>query len=96
MRSSARIPEFSARATEVSFTSSIMPPAITDLAQYGYPELVPTAVASHRHHIRLWRNLPNVTDEFGQKKISQHSPHNSAYWTSGRVPYDRALLSPTG
>ena len=67
--------------------------AITDLAQSGYPELVPAAVASHRHHIRLWRNLPNVAGEFGQKKISQHSPHNSAYWTSGEVPYDRALLT---
>ena len=67
--------------------------AITDLAQYGYPELVPAAIASHRRHLRLWRNLPNVADEFGPEPFSEFSPYTSAYWTSGKVPYDRALLT---
>ena len=65
--------------------------AITDLAQYGYAELVPAAIASHRQHLRLWRNLPNVADEFGPAPFSEFSPYTSAYWTSGKVPYDRAL-----
>lgn len=67
--------------------------AITDLAQYGYPELVPAAIASHRQHLRLWRNLPNVADELGPAPYAEFSPHTSAYWTSGKVPYDRALLT---
>ncbi len=67
--------------------------AITDLAQYGYPELVPAAIASHRQHLRLWRNLPNVADEFGPAPYSEFNPYTSAYWTSGKVSYDHALLT---
>jgi len=67
--------------------------AITDLAQYGYPELVPAAIASHHQHLRLWRNLPNVADEFGPEPFSEFSPYTAAYWTSDKLPYDRALLT---
>ena len=44
--------------------------AITDLAQCGYPELMPAAIASHYRHLRLWRDLPNVADEFGPQPFS--------------------------
>ncbi|WP_222436187.1 hypothetical protein [Rubripirellula reticaptiva] len=67
--------------------------AITDLAQYGYPELVPAAIASHHQHLRLWRNLPNVADEFGPSPYAEFNPYTSAYWTSGKVSYDHALLT---
>jgi hypothetical protein len=67
--------------------------AITDLAKYGYPELVPAAVASHNQHLRLWRSLPNVADEFGPQPFSEFSPYSADYWVSGKVPYDRALLT---
>ena len=67
--------------------------AITELAQYGYPELVPAAVVAHHRHMLLWRNLPNVADEFGPELFSEHNPFTAAYWTSGKVPYDRALLT---
>lgn len=67
--------------------------AITDLAQYGYPELIPAAIASHHRHMRLWRNLPNVADEFGPEPFLEFSPCNSDYWISGKIPYDRALLT---
>ena len=67
--------------------------AITDLAQYGYPELVPAAIASHRQHLRLWRNLPNVADEFGPAPYAEFNPFTSAYWTSDKVSYDHALLT---
>jgi hypothetical protein len=67
--------------------------AIADLADYGYPELVPRAVRSHRRHLRLWRNLPNVADEKGRVQVSRFTPHTAAYWTSGNIPYDRALLT---
>ena len=67
--------------------------AITDLADYGYVELASRAVRSHRHHLRLWRNLPNVADEKGPLQVSKFTPHRAAYWTSGNIPYDRALLT---
>ena len=67
--------------------------AITDLVRYGYPELVPHAIKSHRHHLRLWRNLPNLADELEPAAVSKFTPHSAAYWTSGKVPYDRALLT---
>jgi hypothetical protein len=67
--------------------------AITDLADCGYDELATQAVQSHRQHMRLWRSLPNVADEKGPMPVSKFTPHNPAYWTSGNVPYDRALLT---
>ena len=67
--------------------------AIADLADYGYAELAPRAVKSHRHHLRLWRNLPNVADEKGPVPVSPFTPHKAAYWTSGSIPYGRALLT---
>lgn len=67
--------------------------AIADLSVYGYSELVPRAVRAHRDHLRLWRNLPNVADERGHVKVSQFTPHTAAYWTSGKIAYDRALLT---
>ncbi len=67
--------------------------SIVDLANYGYAELVPKALKSHHHHLRLWKNLPNVVEELGPKKVSKHTPHDPAYWTEGEVPSDRALLT---
>jgi hypothetical protein len=67
--------------------------AIVDLKKYGYQELAGQAVRSHRQHFRLWKSLPNVADEMGPVKVSSFTPHKAAYWTSGDVPYDRALLT---
>lgn len=67
--------------------------AIADLADSGYGKLASRAIKSHRQHLRLWRNLPNVADERGPMKVSKFTPHTAAYWTSGEVPYDRALLT---
>lgn len=67
--------------------------AIADLADCGYAELALRAVRSHRQHLRLWRNLPNVADEKGPLPVSKFTPHSPAYWTSGDVPDDRALLT---
>lgn len=67
--------------------------AIADLADSGFAELVPRAIRSHRHHLRLWRNLPNVADEKGPLRVSRFTPDMAEYWTAGNVPYDRALLT---
>lgn len=65
--------------------------AITDLAGAGYAELAARAIESHRQHLRLWKNLPNVADEKGPLKVSKFTPFDASYWTFGEVPYDRAL-----
>ena len=67
--------------------------AIADLADSGYPDLARRAVRSHHHHLRLWRNLPNVAEEKDPLPVSRFTPHAAAYWTSGNIPYDRALLT---
>jgi len=67
--------------------------AIVDLADNGYDELAQRAIQSHRRHLRLWRNLPNVADEEGPMQVSKFTPHAAAYWESGNIPYDRALLT---
>ncbi|XZE55034.1 hypothetical protein SH139x_001020 [Planctomycetaceae bacterium SH139] len=67
--------------------------AIADLADFGYPELASRAVQSHRQHLRLWQTLPNVASERGPLQVSKFTPHSPSYWTSGGVPYDRALLT---
>jgi hypothetical protein len=67
--------------------------AIADLAQFGYSDVALAAVKSHHKHLRLWRNLPDLADELGPMKVSAFTPHAAAYWTSGEVPYDRALLT---
>ena len=67
--------------------------AIVDLQHLGYDGLASRAIVSHRQHLRLWRNLPNVAEELGPLHYSKHTPHTAAYWTSGEVPYDRALLT---
>lgn len=67
--------------------------AITELVHYGYPDLAASAIASHHRHLRLWRNLPDLTAELGPEPFSAVSPYTAAYWTPGKVPYDRALLT---
>lgn len=67
--------------------------AIIELAQCGYPELIAPAVASHRVHLQLWRNLPDLADELGPMKVSAHTPHSPGYWKQETIPYDRALLT---
>ena len=67
--------------------------AIVGLDDFGYAELAQRATRSHRHHLRLWRNLPNVVDEKGPLRASRFTPHTASYWTSGNIPYDRALLT---
>ena len=67
--------------------------AITDLTELGYADMTQRAIRSHHRHLRLWRNLPNVASEKGPLAESRFTPDVAAYWTSGDVPYDRALVT---
>jgi len=66
--------------------------AITDLAQYGYPQLVPKAIKAHQRHLHLWLVLPNLIGELGPAIVSKHSTHEPEYW-AGKIRYDSALLT---
>lgn len=56
--------------------------ALTELARYGYGELAKKGLAGHHQHMRLWKTLPNVADEPGQKNPTKHDhdPRKPAYW----------------
>ena len=34
-----------------------------------------------------------MADEFGPAPYSEFNPYTAAYWTSDKLPYDRALLT---
>lgn len=67
--------------------------ALIDLSRLGYDDLARSGYAAHRHHIRLWRALPDLTDELGPMERAEHDPLTPDYWTCGPLRRDRALLT---
>jgi hypothetical protein len=67
--------------------------ALAELAQYGYRELAVRGLAGHRQHMRLWRTLPDVTEEEGARTPSKYDPRTAEYWQSGQIRRDHALLT---
>jgi len=49
--------------------------------------------AAHRHHLRLFQSLPNMEEEFGPVKSSQHDPRTPQFWTAGPLKRDSARLT---
>lgn len=66
--------------------------ALTELSRFGYRELARKGFDAHRHHVRLWRSLPNVEQELGRLKRSELDPRVPAYWT-GELKRDEARLT---
>jgi len=54
--------------------------ALTELSRFGYQELAHRGLAAHHHHVRLWRSLPDVEEEFGPLKSAKHDPRTPEYW----------------
>lgn len=69
--------------------------ALAELAHYGYRELAIGGLAAHHEHMQLWRTLPNVAGEPGQRipTKTEHDPRTSAFWQSGELPRDSAKLT---
>ncbi len=67
--------------------------ALTELSQYGYKELGEMGLRAHQQHMRLWRSLPNVSNELGAEKPVEHDPRIPAFWDSLRVEKGRAKLT---
>lgn len=69
--------------------------ALAELAQHGYRDLAVKGLPAHHQHMRLWRTLPNVTDEYGQHSPTkqEHDPRTSAFWQSGELGREGARLT---
>lgn len=53
---------------------------LSELSDYGYEELAARGLAAHRHHARLWRSLPDVSEELGELEPAEHDPRTPGYW----------------
>lgn len=67
--------------------------ALLDLSDYGYRDLAHRGLAAHRQHLRLFRTLPDVSDEVGPETPAAHDPWTPEYWESGSLRRDRARLT---
>ena len=66
---------------------------LIELSQFGYKDLARKGLAAHRHHVRLWRSLPDVEEELGPVKPAEHDPRTPDYWTTGTLKRDSARLT---
>ena len=58
--------------------------ALAELEQHGFGELARRGWASHRHHLLLYRALPDLTEELGPLEAAQEDPLTPAYWQRQR------------
>jgi hypothetical protein len=66
---------------------------LAELWQYGHRDLARKGLAAHRHHVRLWRSLPDVEEELGAVRRAEHDPRTAQYWTAGTLRRDSAMLT---
>ncbi|GIW80453.1 MAG: hypothetical protein KatS3mg105_2260 [Gemmatales bacterium] len=65
---------------------------ILELSRFGFKEIARQAIPSHRHHLALWRTLPDVEKEFGAVVPARHDPRDPAYWKD-MLKRDQARLT---
>ena len=53
---------------------------LTELSRCGFQHVARKGWAAHRHHLRLWRSLPDVELELGKLERSELDPRTPAYW----------------
>ena len=66
---------------------------IIELSLFGYQSLARQSLAAHRHHVRLWRSLPDVEAELGALKKADHDPRQPEFWMTGTLKRDQARLT---
>lgn len=54
--------------------------ALTELDRQGFAELARKGLPAHRHHLRLYRALPNLEDELGKLETTSKDPFKPDYW----------------
>ena len=50
---------------------------LVELSRCGYSALARKGWPAHRHHVRLWRSLPDVAEELGALEPAEHDPRNA-------------------
>jgi len=66
---------------------------IVELSLFGYRDLAHQSLPAHRHHVRLWRSLPNVEAELGTVKKADYEPRHPEFWRTGMLKRDQARLT---
>ncbi len=59
--------------------------ALIELSRSGHAGLARRGLPAHRHHVRLWRTLPDLTEELGVLEKASHDPRTPEYWTPART-----------
>ncbi len=54
---------------------------LLELERYGFGEVSDKGLAAHRHHVHLWRSLPDVAGELGKVVAAENDPKTAAYWS---------------
>lgn len=67
--------------------------ALAELANSGYRQLALRGLAAHRQHLRLWRTLPDVSDELGAATPTECDPRTPEFWEAGRIRREPARLT---
>ena len=67
--------------------------ALIELSRFGYHDLARKGLITHRHHVRLWRSLPNLVEELGTLKPAKHDPRRPEFWMTGTLRRDSAQLT---
>lgn len=55
--------------------------ALLDLSNAGHGALARRGLAAHHHHLRLYRSLPDLTDELGAVARARHDPLTPEHWS---------------
>ncbi len=55
--------------------------ALIDLARMGYRGMARQGLAAHHRHLRLWRSLPDLSEDLGPLIKAKNDPLTPAYWT---------------
>ena len=67
--------------------------ALAELAQYGYRDLAIKGLTSFREHFRLFKTLPDVSDEKGAETPTSNAPLAPKFWTAENIRRERAHLT---
>jgi hypothetical protein len=67
--------------------------ALVELSNYGYGELATTGLPAFREHFRLFRTLPDTSDEKGAETPTSDGPFTPGFWDPAKLRRERAHLT---
>ncbi len=67
--------------------------ALAELSQYGYRQLANQGLPAFREHFRLFKTLPDVSQEKGPETPTADNPLDPEFWTPEKIRRERAHLT---